>query len=144
MRLPARLMLWFLRPSKRKFITAWRKILVDEEKSWVLFRNGTCVVLSDGPPNLVSSAMALLREHGPVVPGTERADFSVIQLHDVPGWVVKSHRAEMMTYVTPREFPRNIRPNPPDVAIGLVGRIKRDMDARSLKVIHVESGHMSK
>ncbi len=116
-------------------IDTWRKIIVGDQKSWVLFQNGTCVILMEPEPDLAQQAVALLREWGPVHAGTPSADFSIIELAEHPGWVVTCHHNDILTYVSPEEFSTEA---PNELMIGLLGRQLRDQDASELEVIHVE------
>lgn len=50
-------------------IEKWRSIIVGDEKSWVLFAHGTCVILMQPGDDLAGQATELLREHGPVAAG---------------------------------------------------------------------------
>ena len=113
----------------------WRHIVVGENKSWVLFEHGTCVILAQPENDLAAQATALLKEWGPVRAGTDSGDFDVIAPTDYPGWVVTCYHPDIIDYVSPAEFDSD----PPDeVVIGLIGRSKRDQDARELHVVHVE------
>jgi hypothetical protein len=118
-------------------VDTWRKIIVGEGKSWVLFAHGTCVILMAPSQDLAAQATALLKEWGPVVVGTPAGDFDVIELQAAPGWVVTSHHPDILTYVGPEEFEEGQVPQ--DMIIGLTGRSKRDQDAAELQVIHIES-----
>jgi hypothetical protein len=121
----------------KALVDTWRRIIVGEGKSWVLFKHGTCVILMATPPGeLQEQAMALLKEWGPVVPGTPAGDFDVIELQDDPGWVVTCHHPDILTYVGVDEFEEGETPD--DVVIGLIGRSKRDQDAAELEVVHIE------
>lgn len=115
-------------------IEAWRGIIHGPGKSWVLFENGTCVVLTEPGDDLAGQATALLREWGPVHPGSSFGDFGVIALDDGRGWVVTGHHDDILTLVGPDE----VGPGSPDVVIGLCGRFKREQDAEDLRVVHVE------
>lgn len=113
----------------------WRDILVGDKTSWVLFKNGTCVIFMEPEVDPGAQAIKLLEEWGPVHPGSPAGDFSTIKLADAPGWVVTCHHNDILTYVGPNEV---WKVNQIDVAVGLVGRSKRDKDARELQVIHIE------
>lgn len=115
-------------------VMTWRSIIVGQEKSWVLFAHGTCVILMDPQPDLAAQATAILRKWGPVHAGSSAGDFSVIHLSDHPGWVVTSHHNDVLTYVAPDE----VGDEPPEVVVGLTGRSKRNQDAEELRVLHVE------
>ena len=47
-------------------IETWRQIIVGGQKSWVLFENGTCVILMNPEADLRRQATELLKEWGPV------------------------------------------------------------------------------
>src|SRR5512138_3506456 len=87
-------------------VEIWRKLSADDNKSWVLFENGTCVMLPDAKPgdDLAEKAKAIMREWGPVVVGTDAADFNVLPLSDYPGWVVTCHHPDILNYISPDEM----------------------------------------
>ncbi|WP_225992852.1 hypothetical protein [Actinomadura rudentiformis] len=116
-----------------EMVDVWRRVIVGDEKSWVLFENGTCVILMEPEEDLAAQATEILREYGPVHPGSEAGDFGTIDLEAAPGWVVYGHHNDVLTYVSPEEVE-----SPEDVMIGLLGRSKRDQDGRGLTVVHVE------
>ncbi|MHC4478586.1 MAG: hypothetical protein ACYTEL_23360 [Planctomycetota bacterium] len=118
-------------------VDTWRSIIVGSDKSWVLFKNGTCVVVMEPRGDLAGQAVDLMKEFGPVYPGSPAGDFSVIALDEHPGWVVTCHHADILTYVMPNE----VGENTDDVSIGLLGRSKRAKDADQLQVVHVEDRH---
>ena len=117
-------------------VETWRQIIVGDGKSWVLFKHGTCVVLVEPGDDLADRAVAVLREFGPVQPGSPAADFGTIALESAPGWVVTGHHPDVLAYVSPGEVAQvddNL-----NLAVGLAGRAKRDQDARHLTITHVE------
>ena len=122
-------------PTPTQFAEAWRRIVIGDKKSWVLFRHGTCVILMKPEQDLRAQAIELMREWGPVHAGSPAGDFSVVTLTEYPGWVVTGHHNDILTYVAPEEMEADKRSN---LAIGLFGRSKRDRDASALQVIHVE------
>ncbi len=116
-------------------IEIWRGVIADPAISWVLFEQGTCVLL--GHPQQAdpaAEAKALLRTCGPVFPGSAAGDFSVSELEGGRGWVVGSHHPDIFTLVVPQE----INADAQEVAVGLLGRAKRGQDAARLRVRHVE------
>jgi hypothetical protein len=115
-------------------VETWRGIIVGDQKSWVLFENGTCVILMEPEEDLALQAVEIMKEWGPVHPGSSAGDFSVIDLVDHPGWAVTCHHPDVLTYVAQDE----VSGEPSEVAIGLIGRSKRDQDAGNLRVVHVE------
>src|SRR5262245_30157325 len=111
-----------------ELIQIFRKIIAGDKKSWVLFENATCVILVNPQSNLVEQATDLMKEH-PVLVGSYLGDFGTIKLINDPGWAVTCHHPDILTYVSPDE----IGPGPgSDFGIGLLGRSKRDRDAKEL------------
>lgn len=121
-----------LRMNQAATIETWRRLL-DPAKSWVLFAQGTCVILMEPADDLAQQATSLLREYGPVRAGTPAGDFNTIDLDDAPGWAVTGHHPDILTYVDPSELESH-----DDLTVGLFGRSKRDQDGHDLTVIHVE------
>ncbi|MFI5862216.1 hypothetical protein [Streptomyces sp. NPDC051546] len=116
-------------------IDVWRRILVNPRASWVLFEQGTCVVLTAPDGELAGQATAILREFGPVHAGSSAGDFGAIELKDAEGWVVTGHHNDVLTYVGPDEVG-----DPSELTVGLCGRSKRHRDGTDLRVVHVEDG----
>ncbi|MFG2002219.1 hypothetical protein ACGFNU_24005 [Spirillospora sp. NPDC048911] len=116
-----------------EMVDVWRRVIVGDEKSWVLFENDTCVILMEPEEDLAAQATEILREYGPVHPGSAAGDFGTIDLEAAPGWVVYGHHNDVLTYVAPDEVTA-----PEELAVGLVGRSKRDQDGHELTVVHVE------
>jgi hypothetical protein len=104
-------------------------------KPWVLFRHGTCVLPEVATGDLRELAIDLMRTWGPVVPGTSAGDFNVVKLADHPGWLVTCHHDAILTYVGTDDLADRAAS---EVVIGLIGRSKRDQDAKELRVIHVQ------
>jgi hypothetical protein len=121
--------------AEETIVEAWRRIIVGEGMSWVVFTHGTCVVLPDPGPDvdLASQAVDVLREYAPVRAGSPAGDFGTVTLDPGPGWVVHGHHPDVLTYVAADEVARA-----DDLVVGLHGRAKRDRDGRELEVVHVE------
>lgn len=113
---------------------AWRHCIRGDDKSWVLFRNGTCVILMQPETDLAEQARQLLAEWGPVHVGSPAADFSVISLNDGTGWVVTGHHRDILNFVGRDEVGEDAT----DLLIGMLGRGARDDDGEALEVVHVE------
>ncbi|MDX3537637.1 hypothetical protein PV721_25355 [Streptomyces sp. MB09-01] len=114
-------------------VDVWRRILIDPRKSWVLFEQGTCVVLTAPEGVLAEQATEILKEFGPVRVGSPAADFAVLDLTQAEGWVVTGHHHDVLNYVSADE-----PDDGSDIAVGLHGRSKRHRDGTELRVVHVE------
>ncbi len=57
-------------------ISIYKKIIIDQSAGWVLFRNGTCVMLLEPQGDIKEQAVKILREHGSVVAGTPSGERS--------------------------------------------------------------------
>ncbi|MEU1600724.1 hypothetical protein ABZ468_50355 [Streptomyces sp. NPDC005708] len=117
-------------------VDAWKRLLTDPRKSWVLFEHGTCVVLTSPDGDLAEQATKILGEFGPVHAGSPAGDFGVINVKGADGWVVTGHHQDVLTYVGPDE-----PSGQEDFAVGLCGRSKRHQDGTELRVVHVEDKH---
>lgn len=125
---------------ERESAQIWRNIIRGSEKSWVLFKHETCVIFPKPIESLENGAIELMKEYGPVHVGSPAGDFTTIKLINDPGWVVAGHQPDILTYVSPAELGTG---KASDVAIGLAGRSKRDLDAKELHVVHVEDKRQS-
>ncbi|SEU39745.1 hypothetical protein [Nonomuraea wenchangensis] len=96
-----------------------------------LFAHGTGVILMEPADDLTQQATILLREYGPVHSGTPAGDFNVIDLDDASGWAVTGHHPDILTYLDPSELE-----NHDYLAVGILGRAKRDRDGNELTVLH--------
>jgi hypothetical protein len=115
-------------------VATWRQLLISPDVSWVVFEHGTCVVLTAPDDDLELQATELLREFGPVHPGSPSGDFRSTTLQNAEGWVVGGHHPDILNYVAPGEVPEPVE----SVAVGLCGRSKRHRDGTELRVVHVE------
>jgi hypothetical protein len=113
----------------------WSKIIIGENKSWVVFKHNTCVILMDPDDDLEKQALDLLKEYGPYHVGTPSADMNVIKLDNFPGWIVIGHHPDILNYVSEEDIGTQIDS---DVPIGILGRENRATDAEELKIVHVE------
>jgi hypothetical protein len=122
-----------------RMIAIWREILIKEENSWVMFELGTCLILLEPEEDLQAQAIEILKVWGPVVPGTSAGDFMVNPIEDTPGWLITYPQPDIANYVSPEEFGEESEDQVRnDMIIGLIGRNKRNDDAKSLKIVHVE------
>ncbi|MCW8378288.1 hypothetical protein [Streptomyces justiciae] len=114
-------------------VEVWQRILEPAGVSWVLFENGTCVMLKEPDGELAGQAVEILRQYGPVRAGGPAGDFGTQRLKDGTGWLVTGHHPDVVTYVGSAE-PADAS----DLAVGLHGRSKRHRDGTDLQVVHVE------
>lgn len=118
--------------DSQRLVDAWDAML-DSGKLWVLFENGTCVILPDQFSSAPASrAIELIAQYGLFTPGTPSADFDIIVPDNVEGWIITSQHPDIITYVAPGESPDERSP-----AVGVYGRDKRVQDAIEQRVIHV-------
>ncbi|GGN00930.1 hypothetical protein GCM10011578_022780 [Streptomyces fuscichromogenes] len=115
-------------------IDAWRRLLTGSGKSWVVFEHGTCVVLEHPAGDIAEQAVGILREFGPMHVATAAGDFRVLELQQGEGWLVTSHHPDVVTFV-PRDDPED----PSHLAVGILGRSRRDLDGTELTVVHAEA-----
>lgn len=115
-------------------IDIYKKVVTDNQMSWVLFKNGTCVMLLKPEKDVKEQAMKILKEHGPVVAGTPSGDFEVTKIPDINGWIVTGDYPGIMMYVSEEEAGTNNS----DFEIGIIGRTKRRQDGKDLVVVHIE------
>lgn len=115
-------------------ISAFKKIVTDQSVSWVLFKNGTCVMLLKPEKNIKDQAIEILRVNGKAMPGSSSADFEVTKIPEINGWVITGDYPGIMMYVSLEEAGNKKK----NFEIGLFGRDKRELDAKELKVTHVE------
>jgi hypothetical protein len=120
-------------------IHIYKKIIIDPSKSWVLFKNGTCVMLLTPEEDVQSQAIKILKEHGSVVAGTPSGDFEVTKIPEINGWVITGDHPGVMMYISQEEA--GSKKN--DFEIGMLGRRKRELDAKELEVVHVEDKRKS-
>jgi hypothetical protein len=121
--------------NSAELIEAWRAILAGLNKSWVLFENGTCIVLTEPGLDLTAHAQAILREFGRLGDGSAVGDFAAtVPLGHGRGWLVGGHHSDIVTFVSRDE----VAPGSPHAAVGRLGRAKREKDTEQLRVLHVE------
>jgi type II secretory ATPase GspE/PulE/Tfp pilus assembly ATPase PilB-like protein len=100
-----------------KLILLWQQLINADAPSWVLFEHGTCVFLAEPSDDPVQAATALLQQAG-------EADF--VWEHPL-GYLVSGASPCVGTFVELGEL------DPAEI-----GRVRREQDANSLNVIHIE------
>jgi hypothetical protein len=120
--------------------------LKPEVQNWVLFSNGTVIIINDiaDGEDFKEKALRYMGEFGPVHPASDAGDFGTVKLVNTEGWMVTGHGSRMYTYVHPQELQEFFQGNNPhDLSAGIYGRYKRHKDSEGLKIIHVNSGNQS-
>lgn len=117
--------------SRDQLINIYKKVIEPKLKNWVVFEHGTCVILYHPKDDLETEAKEVLQKYGKVHPDTSSADFTVLKVGD--GWIVTGDQPGILNYVSEDEGK-----NMEDYEIGLIGRDKKEMDSKELKVVHVE------
>lgn len=119
----------------------WRNIIEKlppkKDKSWVVFKHGSCVILSEATSSAQeteSKAKEIMAKWGPVWPACPAGDFNVFKSPCNNGWVVTGHNPDVFTFVALSEGDEGSN----DMMTGLFGRSKRDKDGREPQVVHVE------
>ncbi|OGH11967.1 MAG: hypothetical protein A2857_05975 [Candidatus Levybacteria bacterium RIFCSPHIGHO2_01_FULL_36_15] len=120
-------------------INIYKKIIIDPSMSWVLFKNGTCAMLLEPQNDIKTQAIQILRTHGPVTAGTPSGDFEVTKTPEINGWIVTGNYPGIMMYVSSEEAGNKKS----DFEIGMIGRTKRELDAKELEVVYVEDKRKS-
>lgn len=125
--------------AKDSITETWRKIIENsperKNKPWVVFRDGTCVILMEGATSredAATKATGIISEYGPVYAGTPAGDFNIVENSAVEGIIVTGWHDDVLNFVGKEEGG--------DSAFGkaLFGRSKRDQDGRNPEVLHVE------
>lgn len=123
--------------TSQRYIEVWDSLLNETRYSnWVVFSNGTVVLVVENQENIEAFASSHLKEWGRVIPGTPLGDIGILEPAAVEGWVVYGASDFILCYVAPEEL-RNKAAT--DINIGLLGRNKRNRDAKQCRIIHVHS-----
>lgn len=120
--------------SKSELVTIYKKILKGDFQGWVLFGHGTCVIIPRINKTIEDDAIEVLGRYGKIIPGTPLGDFNVTPLKDNLGWVVTGDHLDILNFVGFDE----IEEKSDDMKIGLLGREKKELDSKELKIIHAE------
>jgi len=107
-------------------------------QDWVLFENGTYIILDslDTDDKIRNIALERMSKYGPVHVGGSAGDFGVSELIEIEGWSISSHSYGMYTYVHPSELDTD---SPSEIEIGFFGRNKRNLDGENPIIIHVNT-----
>ena len=114
-------------------VSIYKKVITDHSMNWVLFKNGTCVMLLKPEKDIRAQAIKILKEHGSVIAGTPSGDFEVTKIPPINGWIITGDYPGIMMYVSFEEGKKK-----GDFEIGMIGRTNREQDAKELSVVYVE------
>src|SRR3989344_2433484 len=102
-----------------KLINLYRRTIDPKFKDWVIFDQGTCVIIYNLKGDLETEAINVLKKYGTVTPGTSSADFTVLKVDS--GWVVAGDQPGILNYVSGEEG-RDLE----DYEIGQIARDKKE------------------
>src|SRR3989338_9763999 len=108
-----------------KLVSIYKKVIEPKLKDWVIFDQGTCVIIYNHKEDLETESSEVLQKYGVIVPGTESADFTVLKVDpDLigvdSGWIVAGNQPGILNYVSEEEGDGKEDPE-----IGLIGRNKK-------------------
>jgi len=117
------------------YIKAWQELMV-EPYPWVLFENGTCIILVQPEQDLKTQAVRLLKS---LFDGTGEkfGDCGIQMLDRERGWLVSSSHPDIFTLITYDEVPKEYRDD--TLSLFSHGRKKRALDVEAGQVIHITS-----
>ena len=75
----------------------WRRLYGASSQPWVLFEHGSIVLVDKDSEDAKADAIAIMKEWGPVLPGSPYADFTIRSLDSDPGWLVLCHHWAILT-----------------------------------------------
>ena len=116
-------------------VQTWQRLLQFDPRPWVVFENGTCVVLADPEDNIEVQAQRILAASGPDGAHPAPSEMNVVTPYEMPGWVVSGHDPNVLVYVG---FGEAGSPDTKKEDVALAGRAKLAKDAETLAIIHVE------
>lgn len=90
-------------------------------------------MLLEPQKDIKAQAIQILRRQGIVTAGTPSGDFEVTKIPEINGWVVTGNYPGIMMYVSEEEGKKK-----DDIEIGMIGRSKRELDAKELEIVRIE------
>ena len=135
-----------------RLIEVWN-LIVKPGRRWVLFEKGTCYVVADPEMDIETHAKEVLKEWGPVVPGTPLGDFSVSLYYDddnhMLGWLVSYGHPDILSFVLVDEVEdlyefigkddvtkEKAAETYPHMVLGMYARNRREEDGKELKIVY--------
>jgi hypothetical protein len=125
-----------LRPEQLLFNV--QNSIIPIYKNWVLFKNGTYVIIDDisNVSDVAAEAMRLLDAYRPeTILNTPNANYSISHLDKAEGWSVYGNGYGIYTYVHPSEMVEV--PSPPSIIV--FSKKKRALDEIQRQIIYISS-----
>lgn len=97
--------------NSEELIKVYKKVVDPKLPNWVVFENGTCVIIYHPPKDLEAEAKEVSQKYGTVTTGSESADFTVTKVDN--GWIVSEEEGY----------------GKEDYEIGLLGRNEKEQDS---------------
>lgn len=116
--------------NSEELIAIYKKVIDPKLQNWVVFENGTCVIIYHPSKDLNAETTEVLQKYGTITPGSESADFTVTKVDN--GWIVTGNQPGILNYVSEDE-----EAGKEDYEIGLTGRNKKELDSKELKIVHI-------
>lgn len=124
--------------SSEELLSKVQQSIIPVYKNWVLFKNGTYVILDDisGIPDVAQEALRLLEAYRPKsAVETTNWDYSISHLDRVEGWSVYGRGYGIYTYVNPNEMIDAA--SPPNIIV--FSKNKRTLDENNPQIIYISS-----
>ena len=124
----------------------WRRLFQKAPNGWVLFRHGTLIAAEGGEAD-ADAALDIIRQYGPVRPGSPNGDFSVYVMKGRRGWLVTCNHPRLLKHVGREVLDQTnwqgvrigtFRGEQRRWQVGLVGRDIRHRDSLAPEIVHVE------
>jgi hypothetical protein len=124
--------------SSEQLLANVQQSIIPVYKNWVLFKNGTYIILDDisNIPDVAQEALRLLAAYRPKS-AMEKPDwdYSISHLDRVEGWSVYGNGYGIYTYVHPSEMVE--APAPPNIIV--FSRNKRMLDEANPEILYISS-----
>ncbi|MGH1336583.1 MAG: hypothetical protein ACRBFS_10680 [Aureispira sp.] len=124
--------------SSEELLKKVQQSIIPVYKNWVLFKNGTYIILDDvsNIPDVAQEALRLLATYRPKsVLEKPTWDYSISHLERVEGWSVYGNGYGIYTYVHPDEMMD--APAPPTIIV--FSRNKRSLDEANPQILYISS-----
>ena len=123
--------------ADKQQIAQIKKTIKEQYTSWVIFSNGTFVVITadSSTPNLRNRAIQILKDTGTAEGKKLDSSNFVLEIKNINGWIVDSPYQGLYTYVSATELSNNGIKIPTDHDIVLFAMTKRQKDIIKCKIV---------